>query len=83
MSWKIIEKYRHILAAESGATPKNWGGKLTVCLVYPNRYRIAMGNLGFQAVYTLLNAYPDIVCERAFLPAPEDLGESMSVVSTH
>jgi radical SAM superfamily enzyme YgiQ (UPF0313 family) len=75
MSWKIIEKYRRILLAETGATPKNWGGKLTVCLVYPNRYRIAMGNLGFQAVYTLLNSCADIVCERAFLPDPEDLAE--------
>jgi radical SAM superfamily enzyme YgiQ (UPF0313 family) len=75
MSWKIIEKYRRILAEETGATPKNWGGKLTVCLVYPNRYRIGMGNLGFQTVYALLNAYPDVVCERAFLPDPEDLAE--------
>ena len=75
MSWKIIEKYRRILAAETGATPKNWGGKLTVCLVYPNRYRVAMGNLGFQAVYALLNSFPDIVCARAFLPDPEDLAE--------
>jgi radical SAM superfamily enzyme YgiQ (UPF0313 family) len=75
MSWKIIEKYRRILAAETGAIPKNWGGKLTVCLVYPNRYRVAMGNLGFQTVYALLNAYPDIVCERAFLPEPEEIAE--------
>jgi radical SAM superfamily enzyme YgiQ (UPF0313 family) len=75
MSWKIIEKYRRILAAEKGATPKNWGGKLTVCLVYPNRYRTAMSNLGFQAVYAQLNAHQDIVCERAFLPDPEDLKE--------
>jgi len=75
MSWKIIEKYRRILAAETGAIPKNWGGKLTVCLVYPNRYRVAMGNLGFQTVYALLNSYPDVVCERAFLPEPEELAE--------
>ena len=75
MSWKIIEKYRRILSSERGATPKNWGGKLPVCLVYPNRYRIAMSNLGFQAVYALLNAEPDILCERAFLPDPEDLKE--------
>ena len=75
MSWKIIEKYRRILAAETGATRKNWGGKLTVCLVYPNRYRIAMGNLGFQAVYALLNSYQDIVCERAFIPDPEEAAE--------
>jgi radical SAM superfamily enzyme YgiQ (UPF0313 family) len=75
MSWKIIEKYRRILAAEKGATPKNWGGKLTLCLVYPNRYRTAMSNLGFQAVYAQLNAHKDIVCERAFLPDPEELKE--------
>jgi radical SAM superfamily enzyme YgiQ (UPF0313 family) len=75
MSWKIIEKYCRILSSERGATPKNWGGKLPVCIVYPNRYRTAMSNLGFQAVYALLNAQPDILCERAFLPDPEDLKE--------
>ena len=75
MSWKIKEKYRAIRAAETGAVAKNWGGKLTVCLVYPNRYRVAMGNLGFQSVYSLLNGYPDIVCERGFLPDSEDLAE--------
>jgi radical SAM superfamily enzyme YgiQ (UPF0313 family) len=75
MSWKIIEKYRRILAKESGVSPKKWGVKLPVCLVYPNRYRTAMSNLGFQAVYALLNSQPDILCERAFLPDPEDLRE--------
>ncbi len=75
MSWKIIEKYRRMLAAEEGASPKNWGGKLPVCLVYPNHYRTAMSNLGFQAVYALLNSHPDIVCERAFLPDPEEMKE--------
>ena len=75
MSWKIIEKYRALLACEEGARPKDWGGKLTVCLVYPNRYAVAMGNLGFQAVYDLLNDRPDVVCERAFLPDPEELRE--------
>lgn len=75
MSWKIIEKYRRILAAEKGATPKNWGGKLPVCLVYPSSYRTAMSNLGFQAVYAQLNSSADVVCERAFLPEGEDLRE--------
>ena len=31
-----------------------------------------MSNLGFQTIYRLLNAEPDIVCERVFLPDPED-----------
>lgn len=75
MSWKIIEKYRRLLAGESGPPPKKRGGKLNVCLVYPNRYAIAMSNLGFQAVHSILNHEPDILCERAFLPDPDDLRE--------
>lgn len=75
MSWKIIEKYRRILAQEEGVAPKRRGGKLTVCLVYPNRYAVAMSNLGFQTVHALLNAEPDILCERAFLPDADDLRE--------
>ncbi|WP_298266772.1 radical SAM protein [Geobacter sp.] len=75
MSWKIIEKHRRILAGEEGAAPKRRGGKLTVCLVYPNRYAVGMSNLGFQAVHALLNGEPDVLCERAFLPDAEELRE--------
>ena len=32
-----------------------------------------MSNLGFQVVYQRLNSEDDVVCERAFLPDPEDL----------
>ena len=74
MSWKIIEKYRKILACESGAPAKAAAG-LRFCIVYPNRYYAAMSNLGFQAVHALLNAYPDVLCERAFLPDREELEE--------
>jgi radical SAM superfamily enzyme YgiQ (UPF0313 family) len=75
MSWKNIEKYRRILAAEQGAVVKGWGGKLTVCLIYPNHYRTGMSNLGFQAVYALFNENSDVVCERAFLPEKDELAE--------
>lgn len=75
MSWKIKEKYRQILAEETGTVVKNWGGKLTVCLVYPNHYATGMSNLGFQAVYALCNEFPDIVCERAFLPDSAEMNE--------
>lgn len=75
MSWKIKEKYRKILGDEQGHVAKDWGGKLTICLVYPNHYPTAMGNLGFQTVYSLCNAFPDVVCERAFLPDAAELRE--------
>jgi len=75
MSWKIRERYRAVLAAEEGSSARNWGGKLTVCLVYPNHYATAMGNLGFQAVYAMINSFSGAVCERAFLPPDADLAE--------
>ncbi len=75
MSWKIIEKYRKTLALESGTVAGKWGGKLTVCLVYPNRYAVAMSNLGFQTIYGLFNSFPEVLCERAFLPDPGELKE--------
>src|SRR5947208_4499276 len=34
-----------------------------------------MSNLGFQTIYRHLNALPDVVCERVFLPEPADLEE--------
>ena len=56
-----------IHALESGVIRKSWHGRTRICLVYPNRYRVGMSNLGFHAVYRLLNDLDDIVCERAFL----------------
>jgi radical SAM superfamily enzyme YgiQ (UPF0313 family) len=75
MTWKIIENRQKILAGETRASVSNWGGKLTVCLVYPNQYHAAMSNLGFQAVYALLNQHPAILCERSFLPDRAELEE--------
>jgi radical SAM superfamily enzyme YgiQ (UPF0313 family) len=56
------------LDAESGTIRKPWRDRVRVALVYPNHYRVAMANLGFQTVYRLLNAMDHVVCERAFLP---------------
>lgn len=64
-----------MLSDEEGAASKDWGGKLTICLVYPSHYATGMSNLGFQAVYSLCNSFPDIVCERAFLPASAEMKE--------
>ena len=54
---------------------KEWGGKIAVALVYPNAYAVGMSNLGFQTIYRHLNALPDVVCERVFLPDAVDVAE--------
>ncbi len=75
MSWKLIQKARATLEKERGTVRKPWGGKISVCLIYPNRYYVGMSNLGFQTVYRCFNAEDNFVCERAFLPDPEDIQE--------
>jgi len=57
-------------AGEVGAVRKEWGGKIRVALVYPNRYAAGMSNLGFLLVHAGVNARPDALCERVFLSGP-------------
>jgi radical SAM family uncharacterized protein len=74
-SWKLVQKAKGILEKERGVVQKTWGGKISICLLYPNTYHVGMSNLGFQSLYQRLNTDEDVVCERAFLPEPEDLRE--------
>ena len=69
----LVSLYRSRLSREKGAVKKDWGGKLSIALTYPNYYRLGMSNLGFQIVYHLLNKRPDIVAERVFLPEGQEM----------
>jgi radical SAM superfamily enzyme YgiQ (UPF0313 family) len=75
VSWDLKAKADRLLAEEQGGVRKEWGGRVSFALVYPNTYAVGMSNLGFQTIYHHLNALPDVVCERVFLPDPEDLPE--------
>ena len=75
MSRQLRKKAQALLADEEGTIRKDWGGKVTVALVYPNTYAVGMSNLGFQTIYWHLNQRPDVVCERVFLPDHEDQAE--------
>ena len=75
MSWNLKAKADRLLEQETGTLRKDWGGRVSFALVYPNTYAVGMSNLGFQTIYRHLNALPDVVCERVFLPDPEDLPE--------
>src|SRR5271165_2728130 len=55
-------------------------GDIPVCLVYPNLYRLGMANLGFQAVYQILDSDPRVAVDRAFLPDSDLRAEQRSRV---
>jgi len=69
MGWNAIEKARRRLSREQGTIVKDWGGRTPIALVYPNSYYLGMSNLGVHALYSLLNSYDNIVCERVFWEA--------------
>ena len=72
---RLIRKADLLLRMEKGTVFKDPGGNLNICLVYPNVYHVGMSNLGFQGVYGMLNRMDGVLCERAFLPDPEDIGD--------
>ena len=63
-----IHKYfKSILVAEKTNLQLEKEASLSIALVFPNSYEIAMSNLGFQSLYRLFNSYAGVRCERAFV----------------
>lgn len=58
---ELYEKEKNLLAGTGG-------GGLSVCIVYPNRYYVAMSNLGFLLVYRAAREVFGVNVERATLP---------------
>lgn len=75
MNRKLTARADYLLSREKGTVFKDPGGKINVALVYPNIYSVGMSSLGFQGIYGLLNSFPDVVCERVFLPSQDELEE--------
>src|ERR1700689_3932436 len=60
------------IAREKVLYERQPGGDISVCVIYPNTYRLGMANLGFQAVFHIFESDPSVAADRAFLP---DAGE--------
>jgi radical SAM superfamily enzyme YgiQ (UPF0313 family) len=76
--WEQRERALEVLSKETGYVRKPHGGRLRIALAFPNTYWVGMSNLGFQTVYRLFNAQPDIVCERVFLPPKQELAAQVA-----
>ena len=77
-SWQQKEAAITTLAKEVGYVRKPHIDRLRVALAFPNTYYVGMSNLGFQTVYQLFNAHPDVVCERMFLPPKQQLKDQIA-----
>ncbi len=64
-----FQKPQRYIGNEWNVLTRTHSGKINVCLSYPDLYEIGMSNLGIRIIYGLLNQYPEIACERVFMPA--------------
>jgi radical SAM superfamily enzyme YgiQ (UPF0313 family) len=69
---RLRERHETLRQAEVPLAPVRRVGDFRIALGYPNLYYVGMSNLGFQGVYQMFNAHPDVVCERTFLPDDAD-----------
>ncbi len=58
------------------------GGDISVCVVYPNIYRLGMANLGYQSIYHIFETDARVAADRAFLPDRDELA-SISTGGEH
>jgi radical SAM superfamily enzyme YgiQ (UPF0313 family) len=72
MSGRSRVRMPDLRAAEVHLQPPKRAGSFRVALAYPNLYFVGMSNLGLQSVYAMLNALPEVVCERVFLPDDDE-----------
>ena len=60
------------IAKEKVLYERHPGGDVSVCVVYPNVYRLAMANLGFQSIYHIFESDPRVAADRGFLPDADE-----------
>jgi radical SAM family uncharacterized protein len=65
----FIQNPAQYVAGEVGAVRKDWDATaVRFCLAFPDTYAIGMSHLGSAILYHLLNAQPDVLCERTYAP---------------
>jgi radical SAM superfamily enzyme YgiQ (UPF0313 family) len=84
MSQDIRRVIKDILADEINLVPiKTFGSvPLSICLAYPNSYKLGMSNLGFHSIYYYINHREDALCHRAFYTlSGDDISETVALES--
>ncbi|MBE9472323.1 MAG: B12-binding domain-containing radical SAM protein, partial [Chloroflexi bacterium] len=64
-----VQKPGRYVGGEYNSIVKDWEATpIRVCLAFPDIYDLGMSNLGLAILYDILNALPDVLAERAYMP---------------
>ena len=67
-----IKKPARYMGHELGVEPRDWlGSQVRWALTYPEVYEVGSSNLGHIILYSILNAVPGQLCDRAYLPGSD------------
>jgi hypothetical protein len=67
-----IQRPARYLGKEFGAVHRPWdSARVRWVLSYPELYEVGASNLGHLILYNILNAQPDQLCDRTYLPGPD------------
>ena len=67
-----INKPARYMGHELGVKERDWSSaRVRWALTYPEIYEVGSSNLGHIILYSILNAIPDQLCDRAYLPASD------------
>ena len=64
-----VQKAPRYTGGEMNTTIKPWEeAKLRFAFCFPDTYEVGMSHLGMKILYGAINAQPDMLCERVFMP---------------
>jgi radical SAM family uncharacterized protein len=64
-----VRKPGRYVGGEYNSVAKDWEAtSVRVCLAFPDIYDLGMSNLGVAILYDILNALPEVLAERAYMP---------------
>lgn len=64
-----VRKPARYIGSEWNVSKKSFDSSaLRFALCFPDLYEVGMSNLGMRILYSVLNAIPDVCCERVFAP---------------
>lgn len=64
-----VEKPARYIGNEVNSVMKDaWKVDVRFCMCFPDIYEIGMSHLGIQILYSMLNSWDDVWCERVYSP---------------
>ncbi len=70
----MVQSPQRYIGGELNSIKKDWEGRLSLALAFPEPYELGMSHTGYRIIYHLVNREYNLLAERVFMPG-EDMIE--------